>query len=118
MGAWGCGPLENDTAADVVLDLREASPHQVQAIIRELMNEACECLFASSGEALVALAYWITHSEGATSVGISVRQKLGDLLDRVLDVDGSELAQLWLEADEDEYRQWADSVKELRMRLR
>ncbi|MBD3690187.1 DUF4259 domain-containing protein [Nanchangia anserum] len=28
MGAWGYGPLENDTAADLVLDLQEATSEQ------------------------------------------------------------------------------------------
>lgn len=118
MGAWGCGPLDNDTAADVVLDLREASPNQVQTIIRELMDEVCERLSASSGEALVALAYWITHSDDPTPVDSNVRQKLGDLLDQVLHPNDSELAQLWSEADEAEYSEWADSVKQLQANLK
>ncbi|MDO5733393.1 MAG: DUF4259 domain-containing protein [Eubacteriales bacterium] len=118
MGAWGWGPLENDTASDLMLDLAEVSSGQVHQIVTGLVEGASGFIDASRGEALVAFAYWITEGEDAASVSTIMRQKLSGLLDRVLDEEESELAQLWLVADKDEYREWVGSVRQLQGKLK
>lgn len=62
MGAWGCGPLDNDTAADLMLDPEDASPSEARSMIQELLEAAEDWPSASSDGALVALAHGIANS--------------------------------------------------------
>ncbi|MFB9721102.1 DUF4259 domain-containing protein [Planobispora longispora] len=119
MGTWDSGPFDNDTAADWCGDLHDAAPEARAGMVRQALQSAAESadyLDASEGcEAMAATAIVAAECCGGPPVTsvyapdflveggrVGLSDDLVPLalraLDRVLG-EGSELRQLWEEAD-------------------
>jgi hypothetical protein len=128
VGAWGAGAFENDDAADWVIEL-EASDN-ADVLRRALSLEVGGYVELPEGAIAVAAAEVVATGLGrpgsglpseviawttahASSIGADERQLALDALDRVL-APASEIAELWAEANDPE---WRDGVLSLRQRL-
>ena len=128
MGAWGIGAFENDDAADWVAELETADNADV--LRRALSLEVGGYVELPAGAIAVAAAEVVASGLGrpgsglpsevvawtaahASSIGVNERQLALDALDRALG-SGSEIAELWAEAGDPE---WRDRVLSLRQRL-
>lgn len=116
MGTWGIEPFENDTAADWVWELEEATsvePLTAALAVGPAYIEADAGVLALGAALLLAAA---RDPERVVEIpedllGFLKRQRpallaidpqpVVALLKRILDEDDSELAQLWQESDED-----------------
>ena len=128
MGAWGFLPFENDDAMDWLDELDDAGAE----IVRTALEVAdADYLEASRGSTAVAAAEIISTSQGnppgdlpenVTSWVAAHGAELGpedvelalQAVERVAG-DESELAELWDDADEPE---WRESLDDLAQRLR
>lgn len=130
MGAWSHEPFGNDTANDWAYGLEDiGNLSLIEAAFDAVNNDEGEYLGASVGEEAVAAAEALAHLMGkptetdtytekvqtwAKSVSArpnpALKNKARQALQRVLS-EGSELRELWEEADE--YAQWQDSLKVL-----
>ncbi len=120
MGTWGIEPFENDTAADWVWDLEEATsieplvaalavgPAYIDADVGVLAVCAAHVLAAARDPERVVeipedlLGFLKKHRAALLVID---PQPAVAVLKRILDEDDSELAQLWQESDED-YAKW------------
>lgn len=120
MGTWGIEPFENDTAADWVWDLEEATtieplttalavgPAYIDADVGVLAVCAAHLLAAARDPGRVVeipedlLEFLKKHRPALLAID---PQPAVAVLKRILDEDDSELAQLWQESDED-YAKW------------
>ncbi|WP_285242847.1 DUF4259 domain-containing protein [Pseudarthrobacter sp. fls2-241-R2A-127] len=128
MGAWGYLPFENDDALDWIEDLEaggaqvvrqalaKAGDRYVEAPEGAVALAAAEVTAATQGNPLGDLPEnvtdWVT-AHGAEITAEDVEMAL-EAVERVAG-DQSELAELWDDADEPE---WRDSLDDLAERLR
>lgn len=130
MGAWSHQPFGNDTANDWAYGLEDVRDLSlIEAAFDAVNNEEGEYLDASVAEEAVAAAEALAHLMGratetdtytekvqawAKSISAhpnpALKNKARQALQRVLS-DGSELRELWEEAEE--YSQWQESVRVL-----
>lgn len=122
MGTWGIEPFENDTAADWVWDLEEATsveplvtalavgPAYIDADVGVLAVCAAHLLAAVRDPGRVVeipedlLGFLKQHRPALLTIDPAPAIAV---LKRILDEDDSELAQLWQESDED-YAKWIE----------
>jgi hypothetical protein len=130
MGAWGAGVFENDDAMDVVFELSEAEGWKlVRGTLRHCIEEgytdaaqsamtlaAAETVAAAKGHPLgdvpAAIASWVAQHREDLPAGMEDRAR--EAVEKILDEDESELAQLW--ADEDDAA-WKAALDDLINRL-
>lgn len=124
MGTWGIEPFENDTAADWVWDLEDATviepltsaldvgPAYIDADVGVLAICAAHLLAAARDQRRAEeipedlLGFLTKHRPAILALE---PQPVIALLKRILDEDDSELAQLWQESDED-HAKWVAHV--------
>jgi hypothetical protein len=129
MGAWGEGVLENDAALDWLGDLEDQPQLETVTIALSVAADGDHYLDADEGSAALVAAEIV-----AARLGRPVEEPDGRLaalaqrwpeladhaalatraVERVGDGERSELADLWAEAENDE---WPRVVADLRMRL-
>jgi hypothetical protein len=129
MGAWGSGPFENDDAADWAWELEEAHDHGVLRRALEVATSTRGYFELPDGAAAVAAAAVIASALDGDRAGMSDEvnayidrvgrpdAELVELARRALDhvAEDGELAELWDEADDPE---WRDGLASLQGRLR
>ncbi len=128
MGAWGFLPFENDDAVDWLDELEGGGTEVIRAALGKagtgyvdapdgcIVIAAANVISASQGTRLADLpenvADWVTaHGRGITAEDVELAL---EAVERVAGED-SELAELWDDADEPE---WRESVSDLAERLR
>lgn len=126
MGAWGILPFENDDALDWLDELEGCGTEVVRAALAKAGEgyvEATEgCVAVAAAEVISAsqgnppgdlpenVADWVTaHGRGITAEDVELALKA---VQRVAGEE-SELAELWDEADEPEWRESIDDLAEL-----
>jgi hypothetical protein len=113
VGAWGCGPFENDDALDLLVELGDAAAEDQPRRIRLALILPEGYVQVSASSAAVAAAALVAAANGmplqgpaeaaglvqsgAVPVGDEVRQLAGAALVRVAG-DDSEWRELWDEA--------------------
>ena len=132
MGAWGYLPFENDDALDWLDELEAGGLEVVRGALAKPGNGYAEapegsvaiaaaditaaCQGSSSGDLPENVADWVTaHGAGLTAEDVELA------LEAVGRVAGeeSELAELWDDADEPEWREFLEGLSErLRAALR
>ena len=131
MGAWGCGPFENDDALDFVADLEStAGTGHLSTVLsavaddRSVYVEAPESSSAIAAAEVVAALLGHPHSELPEEVTRWVAQQDGSHADLAREAlravgriaDSSEVRELREEADD--FPDWQRSVVDLIGRLR
>lgn len=118
MGTWGFGPFDNDTAADWAAELDDSAPQSRASLVRAALTVAAEAedeLDGDDGMAAIAAAAVVAgrlpggpeidHNYGpdaATVADLRPDAELQALASRALErtcAEGSELRELWEEAD-------------------
>ncbi|MEV5570396.1 DUF4259 domain-containing protein [Spirillospora sp. NPDC052269] len=130
MGTWGAGPFENDQAADFGGDLDDLAERDRPAAIRAALNAVAmevEYLDADDGtDAVAAAAIVAAQCAGGATVGLEhygpkgtipplpaeLRPLAVQALDRVAG-ENSELADLWADADDQEWLEHVRRLKEI-----
>ncbi|MFD7237712.1 DUF4259 domain-containing protein [Streptomyces syringium] len=129
MGTWDIGPFENDMAADFACTLDEAAENDREAIVRQALVATINTqgyLDSSEGAEAVAAAALVAarcpRGEPVSSVygpkepmrpfSADLRACAAEALDRVLAAD-SELAELWDENGDDQWRQSVIRLREI-----
>ncbi|AKF08114.1 DUF4259 domain-containing protein [Sandaracinus amylolyticus] len=130
MGAWGHGAFENDDSLDWLAELeagRMTVRDALEAAVAESddLLEAPEASMAIAAATLVAAAKdgertalpdgaraWVDANGAAAKADVALAIRA---VERVLDAAGSELAELWADAETDE---WRGDVEALLARLR
>lgn len=122
MGTWGCGPFENDAAMDWIVTARVSDPEHVRKVLSRQLGDADYEAVVVAAAAVVAGV--VSGEPDAEMLAVEVAGKdvevwrsLGPLAGGRLNeiVAGSELADLWRDADE--YDEWAESIHEIERRL-
>ncbi len=131
-GGWDIGPFDNDDALDYVYELQEYDTHQA---LRQALGKPCvsaSYLEAPTGAQAIAAAEVIAAILGNPAANLPgeveeivssydgrIDAKLLDsakaCVERVLDTESSELAQLWQEVGE--FEQWQALTRGLITRL-
>jgi Domain of unknown function (DUF4259) len=132
VGAWGCGPFENDDALDWVAELGDSDdPGFPERVLRELDEltrigsreggagiAAAEAVAASRGRAYDPLPEQVQEWLGASGAraGTRARDLALRVIDKIENGAGSELRLLWDEQPDDG-PSWHEAVAGLRRRL-
>ena len=122
MGAWGTGPFDNDSASDIMWDIRESSLAEwLQEINPDDIDD-------DEGSGVVAVAALITGvkpeffdeddtaawNEILSHVSDDQRQHVKSLLNVVLTPGKSELYELWEETGVDEsFTEWFNQSQKI-----
>ena len=129
MGAWGEGVLENDAALDWIGDLEDQPQVETVTIALSVAAAGDDYLDADDGSAAMvaaeivaaALGRPVADPDGRISALARRWPELTDhaalaaqAVERVGDAERSELADLWAEAENDE---WPRRVTDLRARI-
>jgi hypothetical protein len=127
MGAWDCGPFDNDDAGDFIDQLATAEDTEPLETALQAALEESEYVEADTGSAAIAAAAVIAGAAAEqiddlpevvqdyiTRIELSPDQALIDQAQDVVELilDHSELKELWEEA-EDDYAKWEKSLRHL-----
>lgn len=129
MGTWGSGPFQNDTASDWVYDLEDADDLTLALDALERVRateyvDAEDATVAIAAAEVVAAAGGRPHADlppeveawlGSASVDVEPwhAERAAGAIERIRG-DDSELAELWAESDEAD---WRASLDDLTARL-
>lgn len=129
MGAWGTGPFENDTASDWVYELEDVDDLTLALDALERVRgvsyiDADDATIAIAAAEVVAAAGGRPHADLPPEVAAWLRSAQVDVeswhaeraaaaIERIRG-DDSELAELWAESDEAD---WRSSLDDLTTRL-